>query len=540
MTEGQISKVYLLDVPLENDYQNTLYFTSKEDQQTYFQSRVKHSFTDFSYQRKDSYIRVPLTFDDAYKINYVMYQNPKYSNKWFYAFVTDVKFENDEVSTIYIETDVIQTWLFDYNVKASFVEREHVTDDTKGKHTIPEGLEIGPEYVPNYLSNGGAGGNSTADYYIVVASTIVPSDPQLKSYGGMFNGVYSGVPYYIYDLNRHKDVTAMIQDIVDRHGTDAINGVFIAPKWICPSVGGGIVEDDTTTSVTKSFYVDDIQGLGVNYYEPKNNKLYSYPYCYFLATNGAGNTAIYKREMFVDKAENGKYEFEISGALTPGCSIRLEPKNYGINSAINTPITYGLSLAKFPQCNWATDMYTNWLVQNGVNVGTSVVTGAVQVVGGMALTGVPGGAIMGTSMAVGGVASITNSLYELEKAELIPPQAQGNINCGDVIYSNQDIDFRIYHMTIKEEYAKIIDDYFSMFGYKINRVKVPNKAHRSRWWYTKTLNVNIDGAIPNKDMQKIKDCYNKGITFWRNPSEIQNYSLSNGINATAGAVTDID
>jgi len=95
-------------------------------------------------------------------------------------------------------------------------------------------------------------------------------------------------------------------------------------------------------------------------------------------------------------------------------------------------------------------------------------------------------------------------------------------------------------MTIKEEYAKIIDDYFSMFGYKINRVKVPNKAHRSRWWYTKTLNVNIDGAIPNKDMQKIKDCYNKGITFWRNPSEIQNYSLSNGINATAGAVTDID
>ena len=30
-------------------------------------------------------------------------------------------------------------------------------------------------------------------------------------------------------------------------------------------------------------------------------------------------------------------------------------------------------------------------------------------------------------------------------------------------------------------------------------------------------------------IQKIKNAYNNGITFWRNASEIQNYSLSNGI-----------
>ena len=68
-----------------------------------------------------------------------------------------------------------------------------------------------------------------------------------------------------------------------------------------------------------------------------------------------------------------------------------------------------------------------------------------------------------------------------------------------------------------------------MFGYKVNIVKTPAKAHRSRYWYTKTIDVNIDGAIPSKDMQVIKDCYNRGITFWRNASEIQNYSLINTI-----------
>ena len=40
---------------------------------------------------------------------------------------------------------------------------------------------------------------------------------------------------------------------------------------------------------------------------------------------------------------------------------------------------------------------------------------------------------------------------------------------------------------------------------------------------------NIDGNVPGVDMQKIKDCYNRGITFWRNANEIQDYSLSNDI-----------
>ncbi len=89
--------------------------------------------------------------------------------------------------------------------------------------------------------------------------------------------------------------------------------------------------------------------------------------------------------------------------------------------------------------------------------------------------------------------------------------------------------FHLYAMSVKAEFAAIIDDYFDMFGYKVNKVKVPNKAHRSRWWYTKTIDANIDGNLPNNDMDKIKDCYNRGITFWRNADEIENYSLSNGI-----------
>ena len=118
MENVNISKVYLLDVPLENDYKNTLYFANEQAQQTYFQSCIVRSYTDFSYQRKDHIIRIPDEYDNIYHVNYVMYQNSAYSNKWFYAFITDLKYVNDGKKKKKIETDVIQTWLFDYNIKS--------------------------------------------------------------------------------------------------------------------------------------------------------------------------------------------------------------------------------------------------------------------------------------------------------------------------------------------------------------------------------------------------------------------------------------
>ena len=85
------------------------------------------------------------------------------------------------------------------------------------------------------------------------------------------------------------------------------------------------------------------------------------------------------------------------------------------------------------------------------------------------------------------------------------------------------------HLSIKTQFARIIDDYFDMFGYSTNRVKKPNYAHRENWWYTKTINIYIRGNIPNEFMNQIKNAYNNGITYWRNPSNFMNYSVSNGI-----------
>ena len=103
MNKENISKVYLLSTPLDSNYKNTLYFASKESQQTYFQSVIKKSYTGFTYLRKDNLIYVPDHIDNIYDANYVMYQNTYYKDKWFYAFIKDMKYESDECTIIEIE-----------------------------------------------------------------------------------------------------------------------------------------------------------------------------------------------------------------------------------------------------------------------------------------------------------------------------------------------------------------------------------------------------------------------------------------------------
>lgn len=535
-----ITKVYLLNVPLESDYKNTLYFTSKEEQETYFKSRKVKFIEDSSYQRKDSFIRVPFHFDELSNVNYIMYQNSAYSNKWFYAFITDVKYIDDYRTDIYIETDYLQTWYFDIEVKPSFVEREHVSDDTIGNHTVPENVEMG-EYVVNANGRSEIGDNA----HVVIATTY--DFKRETEAGSKMNGVFQGVVYYLMN-DDYNDTIEYFLDVYAKAGkSDSIVAIFLAPdsltgydqieEWDYMTTDGALswgpykkISIPTKGATRMGTMALTKNHNTLNGYTPKNKKLFTYPYNYLYLSNNAGASAIYKYEMFPSDIV-----FLIEGVLTPGCSIRATPLNY---KGAGTNNDEGLNLGKFPICSYANDVFTNWLTQNSVNIAVGVASSALTIAGGLGMMATGAGALAGAGAVTSGALGVASSIGQVYQHSMIPPQIEGNVNCGDVIYSKGLCNFSHYKMSIKKEYAKIIDEYFTIYGYKVNRVKVPNKAHRSRFWYTKTIDVNIDGAIPNKDMAKIKEAYNKGITFWRNASEIQNYALDNSIAITAGAVTD--
>lgn len=548
-----ITEVRLLSVPLEEDYKHTLYFASKDAQTTYFKSKAVKTLTDFSYQRKDNYIRVPFHIDTLLgKVNYVMYKNSAYSSKWFYAFITKMEYKGDETTFIYISTDVIQTWAFDITIKPSFVEREHVNDDTIGAHTVPEGLETG-----EYIVNGNAHTNSMKSGAIILASTVNLSDLDKDKCdmagGAVYGGVYSGVYYYYFKtekdssteyLSSYDAISAVLNRLAKMGQSDAIIGMFIVPSEYVNLASSQTVEvasGDLPIKLQKlkspDTFVSKMWNAGgsgdspiykpttINGYTPRNNKLFTFPYCYLNMSNNAGGNAIYHYEKFNSADTCAFYIY-----FTPcaGGSLRVVPVGYNGYS-----INYeeGLTGAKYPICSWLTDMYTNWLTQNSVNLGISYATGALQIVGGMAaMLGTGGaGAVMGGGSIVGGISTIANTMAEKYQRSLVPPQAEGNLNSGDIAFASGNLRFSAYGMTIKAEYAKIIDGYFDMFGYKVNLCKKPNENHRAKYWFTKTIDISIDGAIPNEDMQKIKNCYNSGITFWRNAGDIGDYSVDNSI-----------
>ena len=86
-------------------------------------------------------------------------------------------------------------------------------------------------------------------------------------------------------------------------------------------------------------------------------------------------------------------------------------------------------------------------------------------------------------------------------------------------------------MRVKNEYIKIIDEYFTKFGYKINRVKQPNISGRSIFNYVE-IEASADigyGEVPSKAMEVINGACRSGVTIWHNHSNIGNYSMNNTI-----------
>lgn len=114
----------ILKCPLQLSNKNQITFTDSESQFEYFDSLESIELDASSYQRKDETIRFRGHIDNIINYNYCMYQNENYGNKWFYAFIVNMRYINDNLTLITIKTDVFQTWQFDLIYKQSFIERE--------------------------------------------------------------------------------------------------------------------------------------------------------------------------------------------------------------------------------------------------------------------------------------------------------------------------------------------------------------------------------------------------------------------------------
>ncbi len=529
MTITPQGNLYLCDTPLKNDYKNQLTFANINKQYSYFSSKIKHTFDNYTYIKKDNSVKVGINIDNIINCNYLFYKNTGFTNKWYYCFITNMEYINENCTLITFETDVFQTWYFNIKYNKCFIEREHVNVDIIGLHTVPENLETG-EYIVN-----------TKDYYDgldelhYVIQTTEWLDPGNKPLATNYGGVYMAGGAYICD--NIQVVVGILHDFERRGAKDAVYNIYMIPKKFISNTSGAAQYSgqDTPSYDRKSIPKNNT----INGYTPVNNKLLTFPYNYMLISNNSGSSNILHYERFNGVTCN----FQIKGVPTVGGSIKIIPLNY--DNGINTE-EEGIIAGKLPTLNWSSDGYTNWLTQNSVNIGLGIASTGLTILGGagMIATGGAGmiaassGAAMaaasGTTMAgasslVNGALAVANQLGAVYQHSLQPNSAKGNVNGGDINVCDKKNGFFFYKMTIKDEYARIIDNYFSMFGYKVNFIKVPNITGRRNWNYIKTINCNFSGDIPQTDLNIIKTMFNNGTTLWHNPDTIYNYNESNDI-----------
>lgn len=120
-------------------------------------------------------------------------------------------------------------------------------------------------------------------------------------------------------------------------------------------------------------------------------------------------------------------------------------------------------------------------------------------------------------------------LNQTYRAQLTPNQAKGNTSSNNVLSAHTKMGYTFFVKTIKEEYARIIDKFFDLCGYKVNQVKLPNITGRRNWNYVKTVGCNLHGYFPQEDVQTLKNMFDNGVTLWHNAQNFLDYSQNNDI-----------
>lgn len=515
---------YLCSVPIDATYKNQLTWDNRTAQYNYFNSTVQHTATDFTYQRHDNVIRWPNHIDNLWNVNYVMYQNTNFTNRWFYAFILRMEYVDDGCTNIYISTDVWQTWYFDITVGNCFVEREHDADDNLWGNLTPEGLEVG-----EYTQVG------TTYEYDINDMSIVMCVSRNANYGGaggeLLQRVYTGCKYLFYtaDSTGVASINSDIQNYNQLGQLNAIVQIFMLPTRFRTMT-------DATIDVSLG------NALSGNFV-PKNKKLYSYPYSYITLSNNEGIVVpFYKENLTATTYPDFQFYFAVRFALSGQSSATCYPVSY--RGSLDN-MDEGVTKVKFPQCSWTGDVYANWLAQNinqaqtqldiyekrgWRNLGTGAVKSIAKVFSRNPFSGVTS-AVNTLESNLNLVDSAQLFLAKIDDHAVVPPQAQGNTNSDSALVTWRRMKWTIRHYSMKREFLQKVDNYFTMYGYSVGDVKVPNGfstgSRRPYFNFIKTDETNVTGAIPYEDMIAIKNSLQVGITFWHNPQYVGDYSVDN-------------
>lgn len=306
-------------------------------------------------------------------------------------------------------------------------------------------------------------------------------------------------------------------------------------------------------------YIPELE-IGAEFDYRKESRLYNYPYSFAMLTDGLNPPMEIKYHLCYDRIS----EIYVRNSISDRCSYGLFIKNYkgDVNGNLESLVS---SDAHEIPCS--SSAYNQWYASNknqtsqdikmaSQNAFMSNKFSKQQLVPNMIGSGLGaiGSLLTGNVLGLGLSATQVYSSYlnynqqtqrnNLDVQQTIQSKmALENdlkstpntiISMGSDVYyglENGEKKLNLFRFTLDVDYLERLGRYFSMFGYKQNKVMDINVRNRYYYNYIKTVNCNIVGEnVPREHLGELKGIFDNGVTLWHYEREgviVGNYTKDN-------------
>lgn len=323
--------ITLTNVPWNNDMRDVVWFDTTSALNAYIDSHDSDNakIANSMYAKADQPIQIDMPFNLANRYNYVRVYNPAQPisgdvPKYFYYFITNVRYIAPNNTEIMVQLDVFQTYIRQVQFGKCYIERGHIgvanqahfRNNGRDFLTIPEGIDLGSEYMTvGARVNRVMGVKYGDDYDVVVASTVKldgisgdESNPRLESAtGSKFMGVQSGANYYLFTaasfqafLQSMSSKPWITQGIISATAVPNLGRYYFAMDRSQNAIGAMPLRPDVPQPTVYSMWNNWRYSVDITNYIPPRyrrfRKFWTYPYMVIEVTSFNGTPVILKPE----------------------------------------------------------------------------------------------------------------------------------------------------------------------------------------------------------------------------------------------------
>lgn len=526
-------------IPFDRDYLNVLYADMKTAYSAF------RTITSRSYQRPTKNVSHPKGFarsdytvyitdfsEDFYECDYIAFKNP--NGKWFYGFIDDVVKANNSCGEISYTIDAFQTWFVPAPspFRQCYVRREIVPDDDAHLGLYIDSQEpISPAaYVhENDMQFGYTNFTEISGYYSILfiynmeISEYLGTkgftvsrlglnglDTVMVAVGEGTGSLFNEITTWLSENERFKSICACYYTSL--------------PKPSGSSGGAEYLADYKITSSVK-VVPDDIGG-----YKPRNKKLLYWPFRKIIVKDLSGES-MELRPQDLGASSTGGVKLNIRySALS--MSKGLLYSNLQRDPDVVLPCTnYSMPVTISYEIPLSIDQAALYWSQNSTKDVLSSIFGTGVAAIGAASIALSGGfttpIVAGALGVLSGISSITsasaNAWINTMKAEMF----SGSLSPGVSAYTTQMYGIQVYDVAASEKELQRFDDYFTKYGYAINRIVQPNITGRPTFNYVEIPDPIFNFTCPLSARQDLTAAFNRGVRLWHSANTFGDYSANN-------------